>query len=764
MEVFTSLLSPYFVNPLIAAAGIGLISAPIIIHLLNRLRFRRVKFAAMEFLLQSEQRNRRRILLEQLLLLILRILIVAAIAALIGRLVIDPDTLSALRQGVITHHIVLLDDSGSMRAKQGEGTVFEQAKTLVRNLVSETETTRGENRLTLLLLSSAAEGNAFVTEEVINQGLIEELDAKLPNLECGYASGNLAAGIDAATERVGSQETFVRKLYVLTDLRKTDWTTDDEVAEAANKAGEAGLQVNLIPLCKESTRNLAITSVTGDLQTVATGIPTRVQVAVQNFGDTVARDVEVTAIDGDQRLPVTLRFKSIDPGQTVTQEVDLSFETAGHHGLRFALPADPLPGDDTYHRVIDVPDDRPVLIIDGNPNEQRADLVADALAPIDGLSGLVPVIERADRLRELSLIDYQCVFLLDTGKWDEKGVEALKAYVENGGHLIWFVGPAFDTEFANSLVGTNGNGLFPVPLSGLRIEREPDPLSAAIDFNFRDVGRFKAFSGELQEYFAPVRVRSLLEVDESWDRNDATRKGTVKIVAALPDGSPLILSHEYGNSRILTVLTTADTRWNNWAQNFIYVPFLHEAVKYICESREAGTTHVGTPRVEEFSPSEFGPEITIEQPDGTVTALRAVPVSESTTTSSEGAVSESAEGDEQDVKLRALFKEAKQPGVYKFRRQSLDGTPLPAEWVAYNTPLAESDLTLADRDELLDRLGPDSNVLLRDVGDFRWMAAKAVGREIGLFLIGALLLLLICEQLLAYRLSFHVKSRGGRIR
>ena len=37
-------------------------SAPIIIHFINRLRFRRVKWAAMEFLLASQQRNRRRLL------------------------------------------------------------------------------------------------------------------------------------------------------------------------------------------------------------------------------------------------------------------------------------------------------------------------------------------------------------------------------------------------------------------------------------------------------------------------------------------------------------------------------------------------------------------------------------------------------------------------------------------------------------------------------------------------------------------------------
>ena len=71
-------LANHFFNPTFVAGGACLIAAPIIIHLINRMRYKRVRFAAMEFLLASQQRNRRRLLLEQLLLLLLRILIVAA--------------------------------------------------------------------------------------------------------------------------------------------------------------------------------------------------------------------------------------------------------------------------------------------------------------------------------------------------------------------------------------------------------------------------------------------------------------------------------------------------------------------------------------------------------------------------------------------------------------------------------------------------------------------------------------------------------------
>ena len=52
-----------FVHPAILG-GLALTSLPIIIHLLNRRRFNKVPWAAMEYLLRAMKRNRRRMQME----------------------------------------------------------------------------------------------------------------------------------------------------------------------------------------------------------------------------------------------------------------------------------------------------------------------------------------------------------------------------------------------------------------------------------------------------------------------------------------------------------------------------------------------------------------------------------------------------------------------------------------------------------------------------------------------------------------------------
>src|SRR5438309_10386341 len=88
---------------------------PIIIHLLNRRRFRRVEWAPMRYLKLTSQRNRRRIQIEQLLLLLLRIALPVLLFVFLARPVVHPTGLERwLGGGGRSRQVILLDDSLSL--------------------------------------------------------------------------------------------------------------------------------------------------------------------------------------------------------------------------------------------------------------------------------------------------------------------------------------------------------------------------------------------------------------------------------------------------------------------------------------------------------------------------------------------------------------------------------------------------------------------------------------------------------------------------
>src|SRR3979490_1939850 len=98
-----------FLNPANMVLGGALISSPIIIHLINRMRYKRIRWAAMEFLLKSQKRNRRRLIIEQLILLLLRIVLVLLAGLLVARFVFAGGNKRN------TLHVILLDDTPSMQ-------------------------------------------------------------------------------------------------------------------------------------------------------------------------------------------------------------------------------------------------------------------------------------------------------------------------------------------------------------------------------------------------------------------------------------------------------------------------------------------------------------------------------------------------------------------------------------------------------------------------------------------------------------------------
>src|SRR5436190_8654678 len=101
-----------FLFPWSMAAGGVLVSSPIIIHLINRMRFKRIRWAAMEFLLKSQKKNRRRLIIEQILLLALRCFLVMLAGLLIARFL--GFSAFGVFQPQNTILVVMLDDTLSM--------------------------------------------------------------------------------------------------------------------------------------------------------------------------------------------------------------------------------------------------------------------------------------------------------------------------------------------------------------------------------------------------------------------------------------------------------------------------------------------------------------------------------------------------------------------------------------------------------------------------------------------------------------------------
>ena len=128
------------------------VSIPIIIHLLNRKRYRVVPWAAMRFLLAAQRKTSRKVRIEQLLLLVVRCLLLLLLLAAMCS--VTPWAEAAWRWfrgrpafavaggAARTHKILVVDGSLGMGFKAGDKDCFEKARAAAKQIVQRQQRRR----------------------------------------------------------------------------------------------------------------------------------------------------------------------------------------------------------------------------------------------------------------------------------------------------------------------------------------------------------------------------------------------------------------------------------------------------------------------------------------------------------------------------------------------------------------------------------------------------------------------------------------------
>jgi Aerotolerance regulator N-terminal/von Willebrand factor type A domain len=743
--MFSPWIAQHFLNPAYFWPGVALVTLPIIVHLINRLRFRRVRFAAMEFLLRSDQKNRRRILLEQLLLLLLRVLIVAAIVALIARLILDPQQLS-LFQGAQAHHVVLLDDSGSMRDRVGDGTAFDRAKEVVQKLVSDGARRPGANKFTLLLLSRPDSTYANLGERAVDEPFVQELTSRLEGLECTFGRGDLLTGLEAAGSRLAGDRDSATYLHVLSDFRRADWIGSSATAAVLQSLDETGVNINFVKTVGDSHENVAVADLTGAVEVAAAGIPVELTARVQNFGSREAVDVRLSVTADRQALPLNLVFPAIPAGESVERRFEVEFDSPGRHQVAVALGSDALESDNVRFLALDIPTENNILIVDGTPGGEEGLYIADALAADRSVTGFAPVVMDVDGLRRTNVDQYQSVYLVNLAELPPDALKTIDSFVDSGGGLVWFLGDGVRPAFYNERLYAGANGLFPVPLRMVPQTLEHSPGASGPDLLVESHPLFRILSGQDNPFLDLVRINRYFGVDTEQQESAEIDIEGLQVLARLRTREPLIYEHRHGEGKVVTFLTSAGPLpapeggvWNNWASGPAAPSYavLHlELQRQIARGDRAQPRRiVGEPIVEELLRSQYQEDVEILLPNEELVSLKA---------SAPPADEDPGDEASQDEPWKAVFRETDRPGVYVVRRFDNSGQPDD-----------ESDLKIVEEEELRQQIGPGVSVIIQEAETLDWIRSESPGHDVRWWLLAGLLLLFIGEHALAYRVGYH---------
>jgi hypothetical protein len=502
-----------------AVAGAVAAAGPILIHLLNRRRYKVVAWAAMDFVRKALTRNRRILQWRDLLLLILR----TACVLLFGLGMSRPFFSSGgdvrdARQPV--HAILLLDNSLSMDYSRLEGSLLDLAK---REAIGFVDRLPEGSRVTVLPVCGSS--LPFSRDGLRDMGEVREA---INRIEVVDRSAPLTVAVDLAAEALQTvPELPVKRVVLFGDQQAGNWPAGE--SKSAGTASTTGATPTGEP--KSSGGLSELLARVPDLQVVrvAADDPTNTWVADLAVPDDLA-DTETPAqivatirhegAEPRAGVPVSLKIDGVEvASQTVDLEPGQSREVRFLHQFSAAteggqvafvaaevsLPPDRLAIDDARHVMVPVVASVPVVFIDQfgaeeNPAQQKYGEslpLRRLLSPV-----LSPELEQdTDRKRSRHLrigeVTREALagarLVVVAGVDDpEDSVPVLREFVEQGGSLFLSAGAGFDPALWQERGWLDGAGILPLPLDSEPSGKLPNEVVGTLEPMFLDPESLKA--------------------------------------------------------------------------------------------------------------------------------------------------------------------------------------------------------------------------------------------------------------------------------
>ncbi len=539
-------------------AGLSAAVLPIVLHLLNRARYRKVEWGAMMFLHDTETRQLDRSKLAQYLLLLLRILAIATIALAfarpISRNAIGPT--DAQRLAVV----IVIDSSPSMLHPEQAATRFDQARRASLGVLGQLK--RGD-QIGLVVLGRPSDRDIPLTTD------LQDVASQLASLEPALSVADQADGVRRARALLTVAGSIPSEIFLIGDRQRSAWRN----IESISPPDAQRQRIVAIPVGSTENANAWIESISIPNAPTIAGQTVEVELRIRNDGTVSRNDLPVTISENEK--PIETRNIYLAAGATEIIRVPIKLPKPGDMLLTASIGASGMPGDDAAMLSVDVLETVRVVAITGESSQQIAKSpAADYSGDTDylrlALTPLATSRQKGDDAFRFKLysddnwpeIDPQrdrVIVLSDVSHMDAARVRTIEQFVFAGGGLLLAPGQRTDPKIWNQLLYRDGQGVAPAGIQAIRVAGEDTIRLVGINTSHEVFG----FYAGRPDPLPPVTVFR-------WAQFADPPQGAT--LASLQNGDAFILQRTYGRGRVVAIATALDADWSNFALSNLYLP------------------------------------------------------------------------------------------------------------------------------------------------------------------------------------------------
>ena len=526
-----SFLNPYLLWGLLA------LSIPVIIHLFNFRRFRKVYFTNVKFLEELQQQTKRQSQFRHLLVMILRMLAIASIVFAFSQPYIPADD-SGIVAGKVNHVSVYIDNSFSMESLATGGPLIDLAKGKARDIAMSY---RSSDLFSIITNDFEGRHQRWLSREEFLQA-IEEV--------------TITPAVRKISEVAGRQKDL---LYSTGGTGMSSYLVSDfqsAISDFENIAPDSLIFTWLVPLSSAKKENLFIDSCwfASPVHQVDQGVKLLARVKNQSETDFEKVPLKLT-INGQQKA-----VASFDIVRGSFKDVELPFTNhdPGIQNGTLEISDYPVTFDDRFYLVFNVAGSIPVLAING-PGESK---YLDALFGNDSIFDFVN--NSSVNIDYNQLPGFNVVILNELKTISSGLSQELTNYLENGGTILIIPHEEMDMEAFRQFLGPMGSNYY----TELTIE---DTRVAGID--------------RQNPVFTDVFEVSKTADPSEWDNTDWPKvsryfkfsrsvKSSRQGIMTLLNGQYFLTRELAGAGKIYLLAVSLDKSFSNFASHAVFVPAL----------------------------------------------------------------------------------------------------------------------------------------------------------------------------------------------
>ena len=507
--------------------ALAAISVPIIIHLFNFRRFKKVYFSDIRFLKDVEVETKSRNQLKNLLILLSRILAITFLVMAFARPVIPTTTENTVES---TAAVVYLDNSFSMNAVGENGNLLEESKAKAIEVASALS-----NGMKVRLLT-----NDFKPEHFRDLSF-EEFKNEVSAVQPSPIVRSLDQIISRSSGMYDAGEAVA--VYYISDLQASSSTPIEENADSL-------LSIYSIPATAEVESNIYIDSCWFDSPTRLPLQPDEIRVRVRNAGTANLENVSVKLdLNGVQRAVATT-----DLAANTYEDVTLAF-TNPDSGLqlgKISIEDYPITYDDNYLFSYDLAQTISVLCIQGSEPTSHFKRLFDSELNVNYTE--VPA-----SVFDYSLLTSTDLLVLNEVKSFSSGmIQEVMKFANEGGHVLFVANQNQDLESTQELL---------LALNAERISKADSSDQKAEGVNLE--------SALFKNVFTEWEDRIDLPVVKKFYSTESRTNSSAERLLTLSNGQPLLTTYRSEEGYVYVIPVSLRDDWTNLHRHALFVPAIY---------------------------------------------------------------------------------------------------------------------------------------------------------------------------------------------